>query len=247
MSTASLSRHYNTGHKKKSKRKSRSKKRLTGYKSVKRNEYTTDSHELSKYRAKSNTSDRKYKERMVRDPLKYKELTNLYTKQKYDISSSVKHSYRIKKEHSNEREEIVHTNRSRSEGSTQREKEIPLLKDTRSDYVGNKITIRDNYEARRKDLSKNKGPDGQLIYTFRENNEGSGVDDILDKNDTSYRSKYYHQTTIEPRITEKTIKMSKKDLLADDKFNTITRNNETLSQTLLSLKHGNKIFNNTGK
>lgn len=139
------------------------------------------------------------------------------------------------------------TNRSRSEGSTRREKENKQLKVTASDPC-TKISIRSNYEARRKEVQESgRGKHENLIYTFRENNEGTD-DDILDKMDASFRSNYYKSQTIDPDIKEKSIKMNKKDLFPEnEKFNTITRNNETFSQTLLSLKRGKNDFSNTGK
>ena len=114
-----------------------------------------------------------------------------------------------------------------------------------------KISIRNNYEARRKDAHETgRNKHENLIYTFRENNDGTDEDilDKINKIDTSFRSNYYKSQTIDTDIKEKSIKMSKKDLYPDnDKFSTITRNNETFSQTLLSLKRGKNDFSNTGK
>lgn len=49
-------------------------------------------------------------------------------------------------------------------------------------------------------------------------------------------------------IKEKTVKMDRKDFLPEnDRFNTITRNDENFSQTLLSLKQAKIGFYNTGR
>ena len=67
-----VNRNTTSGNKRsKKKSKSRSKKRIAGIRSVKRNEYATDEHHnLNKYRAQSNTSDRKYQAKEIR----YKDL-----------------------------------------------------------------------------------------------------------------------------------------------------------------------------
>jgi hypothetical protein len=145
-------------------------------------------------------------------------------------------------------EEYEQTNRSRSEGSTRREKRKNQIKVTSSE-PNTKMSIHNNNEARRKDIPESgRDKTENLIYTFRENNEGSIDDDILGKIDTSFRSNYYKSQTIDTDIKEKSIKMSKKDLFSEnERFSTITRNNETFAQTLLSLKHGKNEFRNTGK
>jgi hypothetical protein len=125
------------------------------------------------------------------------------------------------------------------------------LKDTASDITHNKITIRDNYEARRKDLVKNPkkrisgdSKENQMIYTFRENSIDNGEDS--EKIASSVKSTHYYTRNGNPK--EKTIKMSRKDLYPNkDRFSTITRDNESFSQTLLSLKKANADFYNTGK
>lgn len=179
------------------KSKSRSKKRLTGYKSVKRTEYTQDSNDLKKY--------------------------PLYCKTQVESTNSIRNSKK-RNHHTIGREELEQTHRSRSEGSNRRtqEKECHKLKDTASDFVNTKITIRDNFEARRKEVSKKqpkndkKGQEDQMIYTFRENKDGTDNEDKgFDKINTSVRSTYNHKT-IDHSITEKTIKMSKKDLFPDN-------------------------------
>lgn len=161
----------------------------------------------------------------------------------------------IRKENSIDKEELMHTNRSRSEGSTRREKEAKRLTDVASDFISNKICIRENYDGRRKDfivkakLQDYKGGDNQMIYTFRENNEGTeNGDDILDKIDTSFRTNNHYHSTLDYSNREKVIKMNRSDLFQDSsRYNTITRNNEAFAETLLSLKKGSKEFNNTEK
>jgi hypothetical protein len=146
-------------------------------------------------------------------------------------------------------EEHEQTNRSRSEGSTRREKRKNQTK-VASSAPNTKMSIHNNNEARRKDKPESsRDKPENLIYTFRENNEGSTDDDIPGKIDTSFRSNYYNKSqTINTDIKEKSIKMSKKDLFSEnERFNTITRNNETFAQTLLSLKHGKNELMNTGK
>lgn len=117
-----------------------------------------------------------------------------------------------------------------------------------------KISIQNNFEARRKanchkEIQKklkkqnNNEPDSQLIYTFRENNEGG--DDILEG---SLNSNIHISNTIEADIKEKSIKMNKRDLFPENEMlNTITRNNKHFEQTLLSVKGSKKEFYNTGK
>lgn len=98
-------------------------------------------------------------------------------------------------------------------------------------------------------LQDSKRNDNQMIYTFRENNEGTeNGDDVLDKIDGSFRSNNHYHSTIDYSSREKMVKMNRSDLFPEsNRYNTITRNNETFSQTLLSLKKGNREFNNTEK
>lgn len=167
-----------------------------------------------------------------------------------ETAKSTKHDYRIKNS-SIDKDELAQTNRSRSEGSTRCEREPKRLKDTSSDITHNKITIRDNYETRRKDLIKNSKKriigtqnENQLIYTFRENSIDNTDD--CEKIASSVKSTHHYTRNGNPK--EKAIKMSRKDLYTEkDRFSTITRDNESFSQTLLSLKKANVDFHNTGK
>jgi len=109
--------------------------------------------------------------------IRYKDLYSLYKRPNADSSLSVKQRHR-QKNWSIEKSELAQTNRSRSEGSTRREKESKRLQVAASENMQGKITIRDNYEARRKDLvtkpsNLKSAAENQMIYTFRENNEAT--------------------------------------------------------------------------
>lgn len=109
---------------------------------------------------------------------------------------------------------------------------------------------------RRRDATKHKKPikdeNGQLIYTFRENNDSiEPGDETFERNDESFRSNNYQpRPTKHKGVTEKTVRMKKSDFFPDgEKHNTITRNggDKILAQTLMSLNNGTQNFSTTGK
>lgn len=183
--------------------------------------------------------------------IRYNDLYSLYNQTQKHKSKPFKEEVKHRKRSGTiEREEKVNTNRSRSEGSNRREAKEDKLCNTSTSLISHKIAIRDNYEARRKDFAKDNNYDSnsQLIYTFRENGDSVENDNDTFERDVSFRSNINCRNTIEYPSKENTVKMAKKDLYVDeDRYNTITRNNEAFSQTLLSLKHGKKEFSNTGK
>lgn len=66
-----------------------------------------------------------------------------------------------------ERAECIFTNRSRSEGSNDVDSEIRNYDYRISTVPDTKISIRDNYEARRIGLDCNEKVSDSMIYTFR--------------------------------------------------------------------------------
>ena len=183
-----------------------------------------------------NTSDRKYHHTDAND----NHINPSYSKSIIDPWKSAKIDRGRLKANVNKAEEYLCTNRSRSEGSTEKWKTIKNLNLKDQNLNINKASLFDNYELRRKDRVIATQEDGQLIYTFRDQNDSvENYEEDQDKNkESSTENNIYNQ-----KYAENTVKMDRSDLL----YNTIGKTGDSLSQTLLSLKSKNKEFYNTGK
>lgn len=182
--------------------------------------------------------------------MQYQDLYPIYSKTNGNPCKSVKNACRkTYNHHEISKDEFVQTHRSRSEGSGKKSRNNDKLTFQNSSLAGNKISIRDNFEARRREVThmkKDSNDGGQLIYTFRDKAEND--EEIYDKIDHSFRSSHYNKNTLECPSKESTMNLSKMNVLHEnEKFNTITRNNDSFSQTLLSMKNRNNELYHTKK
>lgn len=225
-----------TAKKLKKKRKSRSKKRIANYKSVKRYDWAQQSWTLDKANNTRNTSDRRYHYIDGKEENIYPSYINTIDPRMSDKLERGRLKGAVTKT-----EEFINTNRSRSEGSHKKSMTNKNFHIKDAIINTNKTSILDNYELRRKDRWQVAQEEGQLIYTFRDQNDSvENADEDIEKEGSSPPIDFHLYNS---KIDENTIKMKNSDIL----FNTMGKTGETLSQTLLSIKSQNKEFSNTGK